>query len=533
MLVGEFFSKGNIILCNEEMKIQALLHSLDVRHRKLKVGATYVPPPSQDMDMSKISADNLKSSMPPDLPAGKWLGRTLGLPSRYVEEIFRNSQVSSKSSCSDLSKNDLVSITDSTQQIIKSVVNGQHDAVIVGKESDRHVYPIRMHTDENIVPVASFEAGLDELFTMRILEYGKESVSEDMDNQISELENTIERQKKAVETVKNKSNEISNLASSLQTLIVRGINSLDDETVQSVLLSANACKISEKGVQMIQICGEKIAIDQQTSLHAIASCLYNESKKQTRAIPAIESAAANAQKKINLLKGTSTLQKEAISYSHIRKKSWYERYRWFYTIDGLLAIGGRDSSSNMAMIRKHVEKDDYVFHADIHGSPFFILKNAQNATDASIMEVARATVCFSRAWRETMFGLSAYWVKPDQVEKSAPSGQYLPRGSFTIRGTRNTLHVSTLRLAIGITKDSDTYVLICGPVESIKKKCLVYAIIEPLGSKSTDTAKKIRSEFLKLDDSVTKTIGVDEFVRVLPPSMCHMVDAGKNKAYSE
>ena len=122
VLVGEFFSKGNIILCNEEMKIQALLHSLDVRHRKLKVGATYVPPPSQDMDMSKISADNLKSSMPPDLPAGKWLGRTLGLPSRYVEEIFRNSQVSSKSSCSDLSKNDLVSITDSAQQIIKSVV---------------------------------------------------------------------------------------------------------------------------------------------------------------------------------------------------------------------------------------------------------------------------------------------------------------------------------------------------------------------------------------------------------------------------
>ena len=89
-----------------------------------------------------------------------------------------------------------------------------------------------------------------------------------------------------------------------------------------------------------------------------------------------------------------------------------------------------------------------------------------------------------------MFGLSAYWVKPDQVEKSAPSGQYLPKGSFTIRGTRNTLHVSTLRLAIGITKDSDTYVLICGPVASIKKKCLVYAIIEPLGSKSTDTAKK-------------------------------------------
>ena len=515
------------------MKIQALLHSLDVRHRKLKVGATYVPPPSQDMDILKISVDNLESSMPPDLPAGKWLGRTLGLPSRYVEEVFRNSSVSTKSSCSDLSKNDLVSITNSVQKITQSVVNGQHDAVIVGKGPDRHVYPIRMHTDENIVPVTSFEAGLDELFTLRILEYGKESISEEMDKQISELENTIERQKKAVETVKNKSNAISNLASSLQALLAYGVNSFDDEKVQSVLLSANAQKISEKGVHMIQICNEKIAIDQQTSLHAIASCLYNESKKQTRAIPAIESAAVNAQKKINLLQGTSTSQKELISSSHIRKKSWYERYRWFYTVDGLLAIGGRDSSSNMAMIRKHVEKDDFVFHADTHGSPFFILKNAQNATDASITEVASATVCFSRAWRETMFGLSAYWVKPDQVEKSAPSGQYLPRGSFTIRGTRNVIHVSTLRLAIGITQDNDAYVLICGPVESIKKKCIVYAIIEPLGLKSTDAAKKIRSEFLKLDDSVTKGIGVDEFVRVLPPSMCHMVDAGKNKAYYE
>ena len=191
VLVGEFFSGGNIILCDEEMKIQALLHSLDVRHRKLKVGATYVPPPSQDMDILKISVDNLESSMPPDLPAGKWLGRTLGLPSRYVEEVFRNSSVSTKSSCSDLSKNDLVSITNSVQKITQSVVNGQHDAVIVGKGPDRHVYPIRMHTDENIVPVTSFEAGLDELFTLRILEYGKESISEEMDKQISEHEDFV------------------------------------------------------------------------------------------------------------------------------------------------------------------------------------------------------------------------------------------------------------------------------------------------------------------------------------------------------
>ena len=46
VLVGEFFGDGNILLCNNEMKILALQHSIDVRHRKLSVGLEYAQPPS-------------------------------------------------------------------------------------------------------------------------------------------------------------------------------------------------------------------------------------------------------------------------------------------------------------------------------------------------------------------------------------------------------------------------------------------------------------------------------------------------------
>ena len=67
--------------------------------------------------------------------------------------------------------------------------------------------------------------------------------------------------------------------------------------------------------------------------------------------------------------------KQKVSFSEVRKKNWFERYRWFYTADGILAIGGRDSSSNSAIIRKHLEKNDKVFHAEISGSPFFLLKD--------------------------------------------------------------------------------------------------------------------------------------------------------------
>ena len=142
--------------------------------------------------------------------------------------------------------------------------------------------------------------------------------------------------------------------------------------------------------------------------------------------------------------------------------------------------------------------------------------NADSAPIVSIHEVAHATVCFSRAWREGMYGLSAYWVNPEQVKKSAPSGQFLPKGSFTIEGQRNFVKAGTLRLAVGIISQDDDYVLTCGPTTPIKKNSICYAIIEPHGSEMADTAKKIRIEFSKLEEEITKNISIDDFVRVLP-----------------
>ena len=90
--------------------------------------------------------------------------------------------------------------------------------------------------------------------------------------------------------------------------------------------------------------------------------------------------------------------KGSVGFKEIRKKSWYERYRWFFTSDGVLAVGGRDSSSNSAIIRKYLEKNDKVFHAEVHGSPFFLLKaEDEELLPLSLEEVAHATVCFSRA----------------------------------------------------------------------------------------------------------------------------------------
>jgi predicted ribosome quality control (RQC) complex YloA/Tae2 family protein len=311
-------------------------------------------------------------------------------------------------------------------------------------------------------------------------------------------------------------------------MVSKGILSIDDKNAQEILASNNAKLTSEKGFSLIVIQDEKIKINTNAPLQSIASLLFNEAKKQSSAINSIQTIKERTEQKLKKFQSKTDSEKDLIMISEIRKKHWYERYRWFYTSDGFLAIGGRDAASNSAVVRKHLVKNDRIFHGDIFGSPFFILKEAENVPDKSMNEVAHATVCFSRAWREGMYGVSAYWVNPEQVKKSAPSGEFLPKGSFTIEGQRNFIKSDTLRLAVGIIPLDDDYVLTCGPPDPIKKNSICYAIIEPHGNEMVDVAKKIRIEFSKLQEEITKKISIDDFVRVLPPgkSQIKEVDIG-------
>ncbi|MFQ5573691.1 MAG: NFACT RNA binding domain-containing protein, partial [Nitrosopumilaceae archaeon] len=371
---------------------------------------------------------------------------------------------------------------------------------------------------------------LDTVFSQSIVDAGKNIQSSSVDKKIQDLEVRLEEQTKAIKQVKEKSQKISNVAKSLSEMTSQGIMSIDDPAAIAILTKLNSQITKEKGISFLKIDDEKIKINLKTSLHSTASTLFNEAKKQSSAITSIEKQISKTEKEIEKLKNQSQKVKDSVTFSQVRKKNWFERYRWFYTSDGFLAIGGRDASSNSAIIRKHLEKNDKVFHAEIFGSPFFILKNSENATPASINEVANATVCFSRAWREAMYGMNAYWVDPEQVKKAAPSGQYLPKGSFTIDGQRNFVKISSLKLAIGLLKQNESFLITCGPLDPIKKNCECYSVIEPSGSESSDVAKKIRTEFIKMKGEIIKNISLDEFVRVLPAGASHVIESGLGNA---
>lgn len=516
VLVGEFFGDGNILLCNKEMKILALQHSIEVRHRKLSVGLEYAVPPNKGLDIFNLDQTDFDELKTTDLVSAKWFGRTLGLPKKYVEGIFEIAKIDPKKIGNILTDEEIREIFETTKKIVSDVVSGNHEAIIIKNEKSE-VIPVKLKKIENnVISAESFIDGLDIVFTDNIVRKGKSIQSSGSDKKIKELQTQIFEQEKAIQTVKERSKNVTNVANSLYQMISCGIFSIEDSSAQEILANNNAKLTNEKGISLIVVQDEKIKINTKSSLQSIASVLFNEAKKQSGAIKSIEDIKSKTEKKLEKLQNKTESEQEIMIVTEIRKKNWYERYRWFNTSDDFLVVGGRDAASNSAVVRKHLVKNDKVFHADIFGSPFFIIKNAENASDTSMNEVAHATVCFSRAWREGLYGVKAYWVYPEQVKKSAPSGEFLPKGSFTIEGQRNFINPGNLRLAVGIIPQEDGFALTCGPPETIKKNSICYAIIEPHGLEMVDAAKKIKIEFSKIHEEITKKISIDDFVRIMP-----------------
>jgi hypothetical protein len=216
-----------------------------------------------------------------------------------------------------------------------------------------------------------------------------------------------------------------------------------------------------------------------------------------------------------------------------RKLFWFEKFRWFVTSTGFLVIGGRDATTNEIVIKKHTDKDDLVFHTDMAGSPFFVIKNNSNKKEIdgkTISEVADATCSFSRAWKNGLGTISVFYVKPEQITKEANSGEYLTKGAFMIRGKTNYVE-NKANLALGIIKQKTNIaetdfsnILMCAPLECIKNICEDNFIqIKEGNMKASDIAKFARKEF----NNVSLT--VDDVIRILPPGGSDIIKRRKRK----
>jgi hypothetical protein len=173
---------------------------------------------------------------------------------------------------------------------------------------------------------------------------------------------------------------------------------------------------------------------------------------------------------------------EEIVKRKIKHKEWFEKFHWFISSDDFLIVAGKDAVSNEVLIKKHTSPTDIVFHADITGAPFTVIKTeGKKPSEQCLREASEFAAAFSRGWREGFASIDVYWIKPDQLSKGAPSGEYVPHGAFVVRGERNWIRNVPLRIAIGITvnKEENLVRVGGGPVDAVKAKANAYVIVVP------------------------------------------------------
>jgi len=190
-----------------------------------------------------------------------------------------------------------------------------------------------------------------------------------------------------------------------------------------------------------------------------------------------------------------------------RKKEWYEKFHWFISSEGYLCIGGKDATSNEVIIKKHAEKGDIVLHTDMAGSPFFVVKNGEEATEKTIEEAAEVVAAYSRAWKLGHSTADVFHVRPEQVTKEAKSGESLQKGSFMIYG-KTEYHHPRLQFAIGLVKDDKGEEVIGGPISAVKAKTSNFIKVIPGREKKSALAKKIKSKL--------KGGHLDDIIKFLP-----------------
>jgi predicted ribosome quality control (RQC) complex YloA/Tae2 family protein len=256
----------------------------------------------------------------------------------------------------------------------------------------------------------------------------------------------------------------------------------------------------------------KVDIDLRKSLQENADYYFQDSKKAAGKLRRLEKALGLMEGKLKAAgkkkaAGAGKAEKR-------RKREWYEKFRWFISSDGFLVIGGRDAGTNEIIVKRHTDSDDGYFHADIMGAPHVVVKaGGKKIPEATKKEAAVFAASFSNAWREGFSYADVYSVRPEQVSKEAPSGEFLGKGAFVIRGKREWFRKTGLNIALGIEEKEGSVRVISGPPAAVSKRTALFFRILQGEKEKSEVAKLLRAAFEK---KAGVKISLDEIIAALP-----------------
>lgn len=200
-----------------------------------------------------------------------------------------------------------------------------------------------------------------------------------------------------------------------------------------------------------------VDIDLALSPWSNARQYYDQKKtaasKEQKTLQSSVKALKSTERKVNadLKKG---LKQEKQILRPVRKQQWFEKFLFFISSEGYLVLAGKDAQQNEILYKRYLKKGDLYVHADLQGAASIVVKNKPGRSGdpippSTLSQAGSFAVATSSAW-DSKAVMSAWWVHPEQISKSTPTGDYLPAGNFNIKGEKNFLPPAHLLLGFGV-----------------------------------------------------------------------------------
>ena len=258
-----------------------------------------------------------------------------------------------------------------------------------------------------------------------------------------------------------------------------------------------------RGEAVVVIDGEEIRLRLGEPVGRQIKALFDEASELKAKAAKAREVLAQLEAKLAELRAREAQVAESVKPRRVVEKEWFERFRWFVTSRGTPVIGGKDAQQNEAIYAKYLKEHYLFFHADIPGAAAVV--SPPISDDLEIYEVAQFAAAYSRGWKVGVHAMEVFYVEGRQVSKQAPSGQYLPKGSFMVRGERRWVTVR-MELAVGVRVDGDVVRVVVAPPRAIRRLAERYVVVTPSHGEKSRTAREVARRLRREEPEVLNAL---------------------------
>ena len=531
VLLCEFFARGNIVLVNEENHIILPLKSISYKDRAIRRGQIYELPPPQ-LNPQTVTVEELTEVFATsNTDVVRTLATRLNLGGVLSEEVCLRAGIDKSTSATRMSYEHCENIHSALLDLLLPLSANKFVPQVVkqdGVNIDVLPFELKQYKDFEKIYFSSINDALDEY-------YGKSEIKKIITPQktrqglyvrrLAQQEASLEKFNKQEEKLTS-TGELLYAEYCLIDDILTMIRSAREkdyswEDIKRTLANTPAPTASvieqidpSTGSITVNVNGVRINLDYRLSVEQNAAAYYKRAKKFSSKINGAIKAINKTRELISKKETVDVVTKKNLKKK--KKPKWYEQFKWFYSTDGFLVIAGRDADTNEIIVKKYMEKRDLFFHTQYPGSPAVIVKTeGKTVPETTLKQAAQFTVSHSSIWKSGYAEGNCYFVLPEQVSKTPEHGEFLPKGSFVIRGKRNYMK-ATVGIAVGINHEK----CLCGPPGAIRNRVDAMIELEPGAFNRNDISTKIYRIFAEQakDVRVLKMYASPEIIsRCMPP----------------